>query len=300
MIRRGLAICCLLAGLATGDAAWAQDPCAYWPPQPKPQNTDRDIVGQDIDTIRERGFITFALYENFPPYSWEDGATPRGVDVEIARIVADDLGVEPRFTFVTPGDRLEDDLRNWIWRGPVVGGAVVNVMMRVPYDARFACRVEQVGFTGQYTGESIAIAYDAESYPDGGPVPAYFRFEPVAVQNDSITDFYLSSFAGGQLSAHIRRFPRMTGAMAALNAGEVPAAMGPLGQLEWGAGDGIAVHQPPLAGFAVSKWTLGVAIHFAYRPLAYSVDDAIAAALADGRIAAIHAEYGISFQPPER
>ena len=76
--------------------------------------------------------------------------------------------------------------------------------------------------------------------------------------------------------------------------------MGPLAQLEAGAGEGIAIHQPPLAGFAVSRWTIGVGVHMRYRALGYAVDDAIRAGLEDGRIAAIFERYGLSHLPPER
>jgi ABC-type amino acid transport substrate-binding protein len=286
--------------LAMASPAVASDPCADHVPQAKPQNASRDIVGQDIDQIMERGFMTFAVYEQYPPYSWEEAGQPRGIDIDIARIIADDLGVEARFKFVTAGENLDADLRNNIWQGPVVGGAVSNVMMRVPYDSAFTCRVEQVVFTGQYMAESIAIAYSEADYPDGGPVPAYFRFDTVAVENDSIADFYLTSFAGGQLTKGVRRYPSMQAAMEALNAGEVMAAMGPMAQLEFGAGEGVAIHQPPLPGFAKSTWTLGTGSHFAYRGLSYSVDDAIFAALSDGRIAAIFESYGLTHQPPER
>ena len=186
------------------------------------------------------------------------------------------------------------------WKGPIVGGAVSNVMMRVPYDSAFKCRVEQVVFTGQYASEEIAIAYSEAFYPEEKPVPAYFRFDLVGVENDSISDFYLSSFAGGQLNANIRRYPSTLAAMEALAAGEVPAVMGPLGALEYGLTEGVGVHQPPLAGFAVSQWTLGVGVHFAYRPLSYSVDDAVLYALQDGRIAAIYEAYGLSHGAPER
>jgi ABC-type amino acid transport substrate-binding protein len=255
-------------------------------------------VGQDLDTIQERGYATFALYEDFPPYSWEEGGEVRGIDADIARLIADALGVEARLRLVDAGENLETDLRNHLWRGAVVGGAVSNVMMRVPYDSRFACRVEQVVFTGQYAEESIAIGYREDEYPDGGPTPPYFRFDTVAVENDSIADFYLSSFPGGQLRENVRRYPSMAEAMEALAAGEVKAAMGPLAQVEWGLADGLAVHQPPLPGFAAGSWTLGLGVNFRYRPLAYSVDDAIWAALDDGRIAAIHESYGVTFQPP--
>ncbi|AUH33475.1 substrate-binding periplasmic protein [Paracoccus tegillarcae] len=282
-----------------------QDPCADYIPQPKPQNASRDIVGQDLDTIVERGFMTFAVYDDFPPYSWQDGDTPTGVDVEIARLIADSIGVDARFTFVMAGENLETDLRLNIWQGSALNAPVVNVMMRVPYDSHFACRVEQVVFNGQYAEESIAIAYADSDYPDGGPVPAYFRFDTVAVENDSISDFYLSGFAGGQTAAGVRRYPTMAEAMQALADGEVMAAMGPRAQLEYGIAQagpdaGISLHQPPLPGLAKSRWTLGTGEHFAYRPLAYTVDDAIAAGLQDGRIAAIFESYGLTHQPPDR
>lgn len=289
-----------LAGLLIATQVHAADPCADHVPQPKPQNVGRDIVGQDMDTIQEQGHMLFAVYEDYPPYSWEEAGKPRGVDVEIARIIAEDLGVEARFNFVSAGENLEADLRNNIWKGALIGGRVSNVMMRVPYDSSFKCRVEQVVFTGQYAAESIAIAYDKASYPEEKPVPAYFRFDAVAVENDSISDFYLSSFAGGQLAARMQRFPNMIGAIDALKNGETKAAMGPLGQLEFGLDDRVAVHQPPLAGFAVSSWTLGVAVSFSYRPLSYAVDDAVNFALQDGRIAKIYESYGLSFQSPER
>nr|WP_185804217.1 transporter substrate-binding domain-containing protein [Pontibrevibacter nitratireducens] len=285
--------------LAAGPAA-AQDPCAYYTPQPRPQNAGRDIVGQELDVIQEQGHMLFAVYADFPPYSWQQGGRPTGVDIEIAELIAEDLGVDARFNFVAAGENLEADLLNNIWKGAVIGGRIANVMMRVPYDSAFSCRVEQVVFTGQYGAESIAIAYDKASYPDAPPVPAYFRFDSVAVESDSISDFYLASFAGGQLAGNVRRYPTMATAMEALNTGEVMAAMGPLGQLEYGLSESSAVHNPPLPGFAVSKWTLGVAVNFRYRPLSYAVDDAINAGLQDGRIAGIYESYGLTFQQPER
>jgi len=277
---------------------WAR--CEDWVPQPKPQNASRDIVGQELDQIVERGWIEFAAYEDFPPYSYQERGKAVGVDIEIGKLIAQSLGVEPRFKLVAAGENLDADLRNYLWKGPITGGAVSNVMLRVPYDSKFTCRVEQVVFTGQYSSESIAIAYDKASYPDDKPVPAYFRFDTVAVENDSIADFYLPSLAGGQLTSNIRRYPTMQDAMAALAAGEVKAAMGPKGQVEFGLTPALGVHQPPLPGFSVGTWTLGVGVNFRYRPLSYAVDDAIYAGLSDGSIAAIYERFGLSFTPPER
>ena len=296
MIARGVFAVCLIFVLGAGQAAAR---CADHTPGQKPQNTAREFVGADLDTIQDRGWIEFAVYADFPPYSWEEGGKAKGVDIEIGRIIAEALDVKPRFNFVEAGENLEADLRNNVWKGPLVSGRASNVMLHTPYDSEFACRVEQVVFTGQYHVEEIAIAYRKEAYPDDLPIPAYFRFDSVAVENDSISDFYLSAFPGGQLSRHVQRYVSTEQAMAALARGDSKAAMGTLARLEFGLTPDLGVHTPPLPGFAKGKWTVGVGVHFAYRPLAYAVDDAIYAATQDGRIAQIFSDFGLTFTPPE-
>ena len=304
----------LFTGLAAGAFALAALPvfarCENVTPGPRPQNTAREFVGQTLDDIVARGTLNIAVYENFPPYSWEEDGQPKGVDIEVGRILADSLGVKPVYRFVQAGETMQTDLMTYVWRGGVLKEPVSNVMLHVPYNSEFTCLVEQVVFTGQYAKEEIAIAYRLDAYPDavpsdearheGAPVPAFFRFDTVAVENDSISDFYLTAFPGGQIGPNIHRFPDMAKAMAALNAGEVMAAMGPRAQLQFGAGEGVTIHQPPLAGFALGAWTLGIAVHHSHRDLAYALDDAIVAALADGRLEKAYADYGLTFTPPQR
>ncbi|MBA85451.1 MAG: amino acid ABC transporter substrate-binding protein [Rhodobacteraceae bacterium] len=300
MVRTSLSLG-LFASLSFLAGTHASARCEDYVPQAKPQNASRDIVGQDLDTIRERGFMTFAAYEDFAPWSYEQNGQIKGVDIEIGRLIAADLGVEARFNLVSAGETLDADLRNWLWKGPIVGGSVANVMLHVPYDSEFACRIEQVVFTGQYHVEEIAIAYRKDAYPepDEKPIPAYFRFDKVAVENDSIADFYLSSFPGGQLAANVYRYANYEQAMGGLDRAETKAAMGPRAQLEFSLTEAMDIHTPPLPGFGVGKWTVGVGVHFAYRPLAYAVDDAIYSAMQDGRIARIFADHGLTFTPPD-
>lgn len=302
----------LVAALACPGSAFAR--CEDVKPGQRPQNTPRDYVGQTLDEITERGFLEIAVYENLPPYSWDEGGTPMGVDIEVGRLIAAALGVQARFRFVQAGETVEADLQNYVWKGAVVGGHVSNLMLRVPYNSEMTCRIEQAVFTAQYAAERIGIAFARAAYPDadaqpdssgrikGGPTPAFFRYDTVGVQNDSIADFYLTASLGAGASANVHRYPSVAQAMQALAAGEVSAVAGPLGQLEHGARGkgGLAVHTPPLMGFQLSKWTLGAAVHQSHRDLGYAIDDAIAAALADGRIAAAYAAQGLTFTPPER
>ncbi len=285
----------IAASLVFSGAAFSR--CEGVAPQQKPQNASRDIVGQELDEIVERGFIEFAVYEDFPPYSWEEGGKPKGVDIELGRIIAEDLGVEARFNFVQAAETVEGDLRNYVWKGPIVGGRVSNVMLHVPYNVDLDCRVEQAVLTGQYYNEKIAIAYRKDAYPDGGPTPLYFRYDTVGVENDSIADFYLSSLANGQVRPNIRRYATPAQAMAALDAGEVVAVMGAKSQLAFGLTPALALHEPPLLGFAVSEWTVGLAVNHRYRPLAYAVDDAVKAAVNEGRLEKIFADFGLTYRP---
>ena len=265
----------------------------------KPQNTARDIVGHSLDEIVERGFIYFAVYEDFPPYSWRDDGKLRGVDIDIGKLIADDLGVEARFFEVAAGENVDADLRFNVWKGRLIGGQVANVMLHVPYNRELACRNEQVVLTGQYFNEELAIAFRKDAYEDGGPTPPYFRYDKVGVENDSLSDFYLTGFMNGALIPKMTRYPTPADAMEGLRAGEVVAVMGAKGQLEHGLNDELDIHQPPLGGLSLGTWTLGVAVRHSWRPLSYAVDDAIRAGVTDGRIEAIFGEYGLSYTLPE-
>ncbi|PTV97460.1 ABC-type amino acid transport substrate-binding protein [Rhodobacter aestuarii] len=278
----------------------AQAACEGIAPEQRLQNTPQRDLGRDLDRIRDEGWIEFAMYENFAPWSWAEGGKPRGIDVEIARLIAEDLGVTARIRLVTPGETLDADLLNYVYRGAVVGGHVSDVMLHAPYDVDYACRFDQVVFTGQYATERLAIAYKPADYPEKGPTPPVFRYDPVGVENDSISDFYLTSLAHGATADKVHRYPTTAAAIAGLSAGEVMAVMGPRAEIDAALQDGEAVHEPPLLGLARNSWTLGVAISFQHRPLAYAVDDSIAAALEDGRIEAIFADYGADFRVPLR
>ncbi len=298
-MHRALSAAAAFALLLASKTAFAA--CEDYTPSERPQNTAREYVGADYDTIIERGWIEFAVYEDFPPFSFTSGDEPEGVDIEIGRLIADELGVEPRFKIVAADENVDNDLRNFVWKGPLVNGDVANVMLHVPYNENLACRNDQVVFTGQYFNERIGIAWDRKAYDDA-PTPAYFRYDKVGVENDSLADFYLSSAFGGQVRDQVRRFPDYTQAMAALNEKSFGAVVGPLTQLQFGARDNTAqidISEDPLPGLALGEWTLGVAVRHTYRQLGYAVDDAIQAGLNDGRIAAIFEKYGLTHRAPD-
>ncbi len=297
-----LSIVTLAAGLLAGAPAFAQN-CesikSGFNADRKPQNVGRDIVGQSLDDIQERGFIKIAVYEDFPPFSYKEAGKLKGADIDLGKLIAKELDVEARFIATQADENVDGDLRNNVWRGKLIGGQIANVMLHIPYDRELGCRNEQVVLNGQYYNEQLAIAYRTEDYPETAPLPAYFRFDKVGVENDTISDFYLSTFARGQIVPNMTRYSDTTSAMAALKNGEIMAVMGPLSQLEHDLSEGMAVHTPPFPGLAKSKWTLGVAVRHNWRPLSYAVDDIIRAAIEDGRMAGIFQQHGLTFTRPD-
>lgn len=294
----GRAALILLAGLLLAPAAGAV--CPDQPPPAKLQKIPPNMAGQTLDEITERGYIEFAVYADFPPYSWKAEGRARGVDIDLGTALAAALGVSARFNFVASGETVDEDLRNHVWRGPVIGGRVSNALLRAPVDPNYACRIEQAVLTGAYQVETLAIAYRPDAFPDGAPGPGDFRRRRIGVENDSIAEFYLGSLAQGAMLANIVRYRDYGAAMAGLAAGEVPAVMGPRGQLEHGLPDGARVHVPPFPGLAAARWEVGLGVRQTYRDLAYALDDAVAALIADGSLARIYAAYGLSYQPPAR
>lgn len=258
------------------------------------------IVGQDFDTILERGYITFAVYENFAPYSWKSGSEAKGIDIDIAKVIAKEIGVEPKFNFFASDENVDADFRNQIWRGGLINGEVSNIMMHAPYNKDLQCRNEFVVLGGQYFNETLATAYWKDAFPDGAPTTPYYRFHKVGVENHTISDFYLGNFNGGMLRKNVVHYSNHKEAFEGLTKREVDAVMGVKGKLEYlDQSDDIAVDTPPLVNFSLNEWTIGIAVNFRYRELYYTADGIIADMLKDGRMQKIFDKYEVSYAKPD-
>ena len=167
--RRGVVLAAVLGGLGLVPGL-AHAACKGVAPDQKLQNTFTQDIGRSLDQIREDGWMEFALYDDFRPWSWSEDGKPRGIDVDLARLIAADLGVKARIRLVTSSETLDADLLNYVYKGATVGGRVSDVMLHVPYDVEYACRFDQVVFTGQYAVERLAIAYGTAGDPETGPV----------------------------------------------------------------------------------------------------------------------------------
>lgn len=263
-----------------------------------------NIVGQDFDTILERGYLTFAVYEDFAPYSWMSGTEAKGIDIDIAKVIAEEIGVEARFNFFASDENVDADFRNQVWRGGLVNGEVSNIMMHAPYNKDLQCRNEFVVLGGQYFNETLATAYWRDAFPDGAPTTPYYRFHKVGVENDTVSDFYLVNFNGGMLRKNVIHYDDHKQAFDGLLKREVDAVMGVKGKLEYldktdDLAGKVAVDTPQLVNFALNEWTIGIAVNFRYREVFYTADGIIEEMVKDGRMQNIFDKYDVSYAQPD-
>ncbi len=263
-----------------------------------------------FDDIIESGVLKVAMYENFPPYSYQQDGQPRGVDFELAQKLAEGLGLKLEALWVTPDETLDDDLRNFIWKGHYLRRDVLaDVMLRVPYDREFSYKRNELGelinelvvMFGPYQRERWQTAYDDRRIEDV-PSVAVFQYHPIGVEVDSVPSFYLSSVFEGRLAKNLHHYPSVQQAFAALKEGEVDATMAMRGEIEWlmaQAGDShlkLAENAYPNMGKQV--WDLGMAVHESNRQLAYALEEVLEPLILEGGMEKLYAKHGLHYELP--
>lgn len=289
----------LAAGVTTLAGGVARASLEYYDRQPIRPDTV-NVVGQDLDTILERGVIRIAAYDEFAPFSYRVGREPQGIDVVLAEAIAERLGVSLRLMLVRADEDVSADLRNYIWRGPVVGGDVANVMLHIPYARSFNILNEMAHLFGLYHEEVLALAVDPEKLDPALGVLGLDQ-DLVAAEVDTIGDVYLSSLQGGRLREKVTRHRTPELAVAALVQGRVAAAMGPMSQLEGLLGEErrrFRFVTGPFPGLAIASWPIGAAVHISYRDVGYEVGDIITDLVQTGRMAEIFADHGVTWRQP--
>ncbi|MGP1615406.1 MAG: amino acid ABC transporter substrate-binding protein, partial [Pollutimonas bauzanensis] len=190
------------------------------------------LADTQLDAIRQRGRLRIAVYNRFPPYS----DAGRGIDVDLGKAIAGQLGLIPEIIGFRAGEEMGDDLRNMVWKGHYLRGEPADVMMHVPVDQLLAQANDKVLIFGQYHRESLAMARDASRVPppNGSAAVALevLTREKIGVEKDTLADSFLLGVLGGRLRSNVVHFLSVGEAAKALKEGTVAAVLAPRGELE--------------------------------------------------------------------
>ena len=266
------------------------------------------VVARSFDDIVESGFITIAVYRDFPPYSFQQDDEPQGIDIDVGKAVAEALGVTPQWMWINADENLEDDLRQAVWKGHIITRKKADVMMRVPYDRKFSYGVDGYGLPrnemvvmfGPYHREKWALLRNTE-ITNNIETLAVFQYENIAVEIDSLPDTFLSATLAGRLRNHLSHTTTVFDGVDLFKHGKVAAVAGMQSQLEW-ANPPSATHTinaTGLAAMSIKAWDIGMAVKQDYRQLAYAIEAVTEAMVKDGRMKAIFDHYHVTFTQPD-
>ena len=257
-------------------------------------------MADGFETIRQRGRLRVAVYNDFPPYSLAGG---KGIDADIARAIAAKLGLTAEIVGYNADEDMNDDLRNMVWKGHYLGTQPSDVMMHVPVDEYLARANDKVRIFGAYHVETLALARNPERVPKalaGSAAVALeiFTREKIGVETASLADSFLLGVLNGRLRENVVHFKTVAEAAQGMAEGKVAAVLAPRAELE-AAVKGqakVVLDSPKFAELKVDSWALGMAVKVEDQALAEAIGGALAGLKADGTIADIFKRHGITHQ----
>jgi ABC-type amino acid transport substrate-binding protein len=254
-----------------------------------------------LDEVVAAKSLRVVAYLDNAPFSWEaaDGS-PRGIDVGIGRAIARELGVEAEIVLRMQGEKVDDDLRANVWKGPLTGGGVGDVMMHVPIDRELALRNKEAVLGNSYHQEQVALAIHPE-LTGADPTFEVFKEKKVAVQLATVADYFLMTYQDGVLINNITHHVKAEAGAKEFASKEVAALMGVRSRIEGllhDIGTKPVIVRPEMDGIVRRDWVVGMAWSEKSRDLGYAIGAALEKLQKSGEMARVFAAHGVTHVEP--
>ena len=210
----------------------------------------------------------------------------KGIDVDLARSLADSLGVKLALLPFHADDSMNDDLRNMVWRGHYLGYGPADVLLHVPVDRPLMDGNPQVSIFAPYCRESVAMARSLERVARLDTL-SQLGDRAVAVPGQSLAGWLLIGADGGAYKSQLStQWKDGTEAARALLRGEVAAAAGLASELESVLrGDPrFAIEPMPSPRAPRGGWAVGMAVKRDATELAQALARAVNELATSGRL----------------
>jgi ABC-type amino acid transport substrate-binding protein len=258
-------------------------------------------AARPLGDVRDSKALFIVAYEDNKPFSWtEDDGSVRGIDVELGKAIAAELGVEANVELRMQSERADGDVRVNIIRGTVGGGKPADFLMHVPVDEDFAKKFKEAVIANPYFLQTVALAVDAKKIPDDANFEI-FKKEKIGVKLASVSDYFLMGYGDGALVNNIAHYTRGPVGAKEFLEGQTSALMGVRSEIEGTlAESGAKAHfiAPEMPDIIRSQWTVGIAVHENSQDLSAAIGEALAKLRSSGRMKDIFAKYGVTYLPP--
>lgn len=249
--------------------------------------------------VQEQGYLRVAVYKNYAPFSFRDKGQLKGIEVELGKLLAKQLGVDPLIWAIGADENMEDDLRNTVWKGHYLGGGTADVMLHVPVNKAFAEDNDRVIISNAYFKEEVvAVRRNTDA---GKPLMKLFGDYKVGVELDTLPDFYLVGAMGGRFRSNVVHYATVELAVSALQTGNVKSVVAPRSQIESALGDTSSEYlftKVSMPASYQSSWVVGMAVKQGRDELVSKLSDALSAIEKSGELASLFKKYKTSYIAP--
>lgn len=251
------------------------------------------VVLADMEKIRASGKLSFAVYEDFVPFSGKAG----GIDVDLAEALAKKLGLKASFILFPAGENIDDDLRNMVWKGHYLGFGPANVMMHVPVDRAVMQKNDKVEIFAPYYRDSIRLARNLKSIPNLNGAES-LTGKRLGAEKVSISAMVL--LGNSSLRDNVQIYPTPSEALQKLQAGELDAVVAARSEIESAIRDDkqFEVTDAPFERLPRKGWVTGMAVTKENTELARLLLAAINDMFDSGEMAALFEKHGVRSVKP--
>jgi ABC-type amino acid transport substrate-binding protein len=211
-----------------------------------------------LEKLRERGRLVVGLYNDMPPFH----VGGQGIDVVLAQSLAEALSLKLTMLPFNADEKMNDDLRNMVWRGHYLGFGPADVLLHVPVDKPLMDDNPRVAIFAPYYRERVVLARDLAKLPRLESL-ADLKAQPVAVPGQSLAGWLMIGADNGAYREQLStQWKDGVQAAQALRNGEVAAAAGLASELESVLrGDArFAIEALPMPRAPRDGWAVGCAV----------------------------------------
>ncbi len=259
-----------------------------------------NVQARPLDEVIAEKSLKVILYDDNRPFSWTDGDVVKGIDVDLARSLAQELGVKADVILRMQSERADGDVRSNIIRGPLTGGGTGDVMLHLPFDDDFAAKFKEAVFVNPYFEERIVLAINPKRIPADANFEI-FKKEKIGVKLATVADYFLMGFEDGALVNNISHYVRDPVGVKEFVDGETAAILGVRSETEGllhDSGVTATIVEPDMTGIIRKSWVVGMAVNDKSCDLGEALGKALEKLKSSGELAKIFATYGVTYVVP--
>jgi cystine transport system substrate-binding protein len=241
------------------------------------------------------GTLKVAVYNDFAPFS----ANGVGIDIDLARALAEKLGLKLSLMPFKAGDDVDEDLRNAVWKGHYLGWGPADVMMHVPVDSMLMAANDKVQIFAPYYHDTVRLVRSAKTIPNFDGNDSLVG-KKIGVEGDSISSIVMLGEQNGKFREDVKIYKSPIEALEKLKAGELDAVLANVSEIEsvFKNNPDFPVEEVSFSRLPRQGWNVGMAVKKDELDLARQLQTAINDLFASGEVTKIFAKYGVQVSKP--